>query len=120
MIWDTVCDNRFGPSSPLIFSSLQRRNKIGVKRKEESSDLSKSDNEDMSKLLTGMPSTMQGTEWNNNSAAEVSNVQSSGVTTDDNFGLENKPIASLFPLTNTTNHNENQGYYSWDNLPGLC
>ncbi|CAL0310871.1 unnamed protein product [Lupinus luteus] len=93
----------------------------GVKRKEESSDLSKSVNEDMSKLLTGMPSTIQGTDWNNNSAAEVSNnVQSSGVTTDDNFGLDNKPIASLFPLTNTTNHNENQGYYSWDNLPGLC
>ncbi|KAK7287581.1 hypothetical protein RIF29_00862 [Crotalaria pallida] len=92
----------------------------GVKPKEEASDLSKPVNEDLSKLLTVMPSTMQDTNWHNNSAAELSNVQSSGITTDDNFGLDIKPIASLFPLTNTTNHNENQGYYSWDNLPSLC
>ncbi|OIV95533.1 hypothetical protein TanjilG_10921 [Lupinus angustifolius] len=93
----------------------------GVNPKEEASDLSKSMNEDISKFLTVMPSTMQGTEGNNNSEAEVSNVQSSTVITDDNFGLDMKPIASLFPLSNATNHNENQGYYYyWDNLPGLC
>ncbi|KAJ1407897.1 hypothetical protein SESBI_23927 [Sesbania bispinosa] len=69
-----------------------------------------------------MPSSsMQGQDWQNNNAQEVSNVQSSGgVMTDDNFGLDMKPIASLFPLSNTTNHNENTGCYTWDNLPGLC
>ncbi|CAL0302152.1 unnamed protein product [Lupinus luteus] len=93
----------------------------GVNPKDEASDLSKCMNEDMSKFLTVMPSTMQGTDRNNNSEAEVSNVQSSSVTTDDNFGLDMKPIASLFPLSNATNHGENQGYYYyWDNLPGLC
>ena len=92
----------------------------GLKPKEEATDLSKSMNEDLSTLLTVMPSTMQGQDWQHNSAAEVSNVQSSCVMTDDNFGLDIKPIASLFPLTNATNHNDNSGCYSWDNLPGLC
>ncbi|KAE9594089.1 hypothetical protein Lal_00012407 [Lupinus albus] len=93
----------------------------GVNPKEEASELSKSMNEDIAKFLKVMPSTMQGTEGNNNSEAEVSNVQSSSVTIDDNFGLDMKPIASLFPLTNATNHNKSQGYYYyWDNLPGLC
>lgn len=94
----------------------------GQKPKEEAPDLSKFTNEDLSSLLTVTPSStmQQGQDWHNNSAPEASNVQSSGgVMTDDNFGLEIKPIASLFPLSNTTNHNENQGY-TWDNLPGLC
>lgn len=102
----------------------------GPKPKEEAPDLSKFMNEDLSTLLTVMPSsTMQGQDWqhNNNSAPEASNnnnVQSStsgmSVMTDDNFGLDIKPTASLFPLSNTTNHNENTGCYTWDNLPGLC
>ncbi|RDY04431.1 Transcription factor MYB97, partial [Mucuna pruriens] len=111
------------PPSSLYCSSTSE-----PKPKEEVQDLSKFMNEDYSSLLTVIPSSnMQGHEWhnnnnNNNSAPEVSNVQSSGSgMTDDNFGLDIKPIASLFPLTNTTNHNDqNQGYYSWDNLPGLC
>lgn len=86
--------------------------------------------EDLSTLLTVMPSsTVQSQQdWqNNNSTQEISNnVQSSSsgvnVMTNDNFGLDLKPIASLFPLSNnnTTNHNENTGCYTWDNLPGLC
>lgn len=92
------------------------------KPKEEAPDFSKFMNEDLSSLLTVISSSnMQGHECHNNSAREVSNVQSSGSgMTDDNFGLDIKPIASLFPLSNTTNHDENQGCYSWDNLPGLC
>jgi len=47
---------------------------------------------------------------------------------DENFGLDIKPIASLFPLTNTTNsnddnnnnNNEKNGCYTWDNLPEIC
>ncbi|KAL5177978.1 Disease resistance protein RPM1 [Glycine soja] len=92
------------------------------KPKEEAPDFSKFMNGDLSSLLTVIPSSnMQGHEWHNNSAREMSNVQSSvSGMTDDNFGLDIKPIASLFPLSNTTNHDENQGCYSWDNLPGLC
>lgn len=91
-------------------------------------------NDEMSTMLTVMPSsTMQSQDWNdnnnndninNNNASEVTNVQSSsGVMGDENFGLDIKPIASLFPLTNTTNNdnsNENNGCYTWDNLSGLC
>ena len=91
------------------------------KPKEEAPDFSKFMNEDLSSLLTVISSSnMQGHECHNNSAREVSNVQSSGSgMTDDNFGLDIKPIASLFPLSNTASHDENQGCYSWDNLPGL-
>jgi len=92
------------------------------KAKEEAPDLSKFMNEDLSSLLTVIPSSnTQGHEWLNNGVPEGSNVQPSGSgMTDDNFGVDMKPVASLFPLTNTTNHNENQGCYTWDNLPGLC
>lgn len=103
----------------------------GQKAKEEAPDLNKFMNDEMSTMLSVMPSsTMQSQDWNtdnnnnNNSASDVSNVQSSsGVMTEENFGLDIKPIASLFPLTNTTNHNsnnENNEFYTWDNLPGLC
>ncbi|XP_020230619.2 transcription factor MYB97 isoform X1 [Cajanus cajan] len=110
------------PPDSLFWSSTSTSNSV-PKLKDEAPDLSKFTNEDLSSLLTVIPSSnMQGHEWhNNNSAPEGSNVHSSGSgMTDDNFGLDIKPIASLFPLTNTTNHNENQGCYSWDNLPGLC
>jgi len=105
----------------------------GQKPKEEAPDLSKFMNDDMSTMLTVMPSSsMQIQDWNNNNnnrnASEVTNFQcSSGVIADENFGLDIKPIASLFPLTNTTNsndddnnNNENNGCYTWDNLPELC
>ena len=102
----------------------------GQKPKEETPDLSKFMNDEMSTMLTVMPSSMmQIQDWNNNNnrnASEVTNVQSSiGVMTDENFGLDIKPIASLFTLTNTTNsnddnNNENNGCYTWDNLPELC
>ncbi|KAK7305125.1 hypothetical protein VNO77_43025 [Canavalia gladiata] len=106
----------------LPLSSFWSSSTSGPKPKEEAPDLSKFMNEDLSSLLTVIPSSnMQGQDWHNNNAPEVSNVQSSSsAMTDDNFGLDIKPIASLFPLTNTTSHNENQGCYSWDNLPGLC
>ncbi|KAL2322668.1 hypothetical protein Fmac_027047 [Flemingia macrophylla] len=109
------------PPSSLYWSSAPTSE---PKPKEEAPDLSKFTNEDLSSLLTVIPSSnMQGNDqWqNNNGAPEMSHVHSSGSgMTDDNFGLENKPVASLFPLTHNPNHNENQGCYSWDNLPGLC
>lgn len=108
----------------------------GQKPKEEAPDLSKFMNDDISTMLSVTPSsTMQIHDWNNNNnsnASEVTNVQSSSgvVMADENFGLDIKPIASLFPLTNTTNNsnddnnnnnnNENNGCYTWDNLPELC
>ncbi|CAK8565595.1 unnamed protein product [Lathyrus sativus] len=118
-------------------SSIYWPSNSGTKSKEEAPDLSKFMNDEMSTMLTVMPSsTMQSQDWNNNNnndnknnnnnnnALEVTNVQSSsGVMGDENFGLDIKPIASLFPLTNTTNNdnsNENNGCYSWDNLSGLC
>ncbi|XP_004500080.1 uncharacterized protein [Cicer arietinum] len=112
-------------------SSLYWSSNSGQKAKEEAPDLNKFMNDEMSTMLSVMPSsTMQSQDWNtdnnnnNNSASDVSNVQSSsGVMTEENFGLDIKPIASLFPLTNTTNHNsnnENNEFYTWDNLPGLC
>jgi len=89
------------------------------KAKEEAPDLSKFTNEELSSLLTS--SNTQGHEWLNNGVPEGSNVQPCGSgMIDDNFGVDLKPVASLFPLSNTTNHNENQGCYPWDNLPGLC
>ncbi|XP_061339549.1 transcription factor MYB97 [Gastrolobium bilobum] len=103
------------PLSSFYWSSTSTS---GQKPKEEAPDMSRFTNEDLSSLLTVMPSTTQGQDWHNNNAHEVSHVQSSGgVITDDNFEHDIKP---LFPLTNTTNHNENQGCYSWDNLSGLC
>ncbi|ESW18487.1 hypothetical protein PHAVU_006G045300 [Phaseolus vulgaris] len=106
------------PSSSLYWPSSAS----APKAKEEAPDLSKFMNEDLSSLLTVIPSSnTQGHEWLNNGVPEGSNVQPSGSgMTDDNFGVDMKPVASLFPLTNTTNHNENQGCYTWDNLPGLC
>jgi hypothetical protein len=95
-------------------------------KEEEAPDLTKFMNDDMSTMLTVMPSsTMQNQDGNSNTngSNQVSNVQSSsGMNmTDENFGLDIKPIASLFPLTNTTDHNnENNDCYTWDNLPGLC
>ncbi|KAK2441265.1 myb domain protein [Trifolium repens] len=95
-------------------------------KEEEAPDLTKFMNDDMSTMLTVMPSsTMQNQDGNNNTNGldQVSNVQSSsGVNmADENFGLDIKPIASLFPLTNTTDqNNENNDCYTWDNLPGLC
>jgi len=105
---------------------------VGQKPKEEALDLSKFMNDDMSTMLTVMPSSsMQIQDWNNNNnnsnASEITNIQSSsGVISDENFGLDIKPITSLLPLKNTTNsnddnnNNENNGCYSWDNLPELC
>lgn len=91
-----------------------------MKPKSEPQDLSKSMN-DLSTLISGMPSTIQVPYWHNDSTAQVSNVQSSGVTMpDDNFGLDFKPVASLLPITTTTSSSENPGIYSWDTLPGLC
>jgi hypothetical protein len=92
-------------------------------KEEEAPDLTKFMNDDMSTMLTVMPSsTMQNQDGNSNTngSDQVSNVQSSsGVNmTDENFGLNIKPIASLFPLTNTTD--QNNDCYTWDNLPGLC
>ncbi|KAG4377361.1 hypothetical protein AAZX31_18G092600 [Glycine max] len=105
------------PSSSLYWPSSTSE----PKPKEEAPDFSKFMNEEVSSLLTVVPSSsMHGHEWHNNSATEVSNVQSSGSgKTDDNFVLDIKPITSLFPLSNTASHDENQGCYSWDNLPGL-
>ncbi|XP_027932854.1 protein ODORANT1 [Vigna unguiculata] len=102
------------PSSSLFWPSS-----ASGKAKEEAPDLSKFTNEELSSLLTS--SNTQGHEWLNNGVPEGSNVQPCGSgMIDDNFGVDLKPVASLFPLTNTTNHNENQGCYPWDNLPGLC
>ncbi|CAJ2639789.1 unnamed protein product [Trifolium pratense] len=113
------------PLSTLYWSSNSEQ-----KPKEEAQDLTKFMNDDMSTMLSVMPSsTMQNQDWNNNTnikngSDQVSNIvqSSSGVNlADENFGLDIKPIASLFPLTNTTDHNdENNDCYTWDNLPGLC
>ncbi|WVY94783.1 hypothetical protein V8G54_033871 [Vigna mungo] len=106
------------PSSSLYWPSSAS----AAKAKEEAPDLSKFTNEELSSLLTVIPSSnTQGHDWLNNGDPEGLNVQPCGSgMTDDNFGADMKPVASLFPLTNTTNHNENQGCYPWDNLPGLC
>ena len=74
------------------------------KPKEEAPDFSKFMNEDLSSLLTVISSSnMQGHECHNNSAREVSNVQSSGSgMTDDNFGLDIKPIACFLSPTPQT------------------
>lgn len=85
-------------------------------------DRSKSVN-DISSLLSGMPSTIQVLNWHNHNdvAAKQQSVQSSSVVTpDDNCGIDFKPVASLLPMTTTTNSNENSGFYTWDTLPGLC
>jgi hypothetical protein len=92
----------------------------GQKPIEEAPDLTKFMNDDISTMLSVMPSsTIQNQDWNNNGSDQVSNVQySSGVNmADENVVLDIKPIASLFPLTNTTDeNNENNGCYTWDNL----
>ncbi|XP_057746219.1 transcription factor MYB97-like [Arachis stenosperma] len=109
-----------------VLSSLYWSSSSGLKPKEEATNLEKSMNEDLSTLLPVMPSTLQCQQnWQHNNTTEVSNnVQSSCLMTDDNFGLDIKPVASLFPLNNATNHdnnnNNNTGCYSWDNLSGLC
>ncbi|GAU20462.1 hypothetical protein TSUD_130200 [Trifolium subterraneum] len=107
------------PLNSLYWSSNSEQ-----KPKEEAQDLTKFLNDDMSTMLSVMPSsTIQNQDWNNNGSDQVSNVQSpNGVNmVDENFGLDIKPIASLFPLTNTTDHNnENNDCYTWDNLSGLC
>ncbi|XP_028796761.1 transcription factor MYB97-like [Neltuma alba] len=89
----------------------------GLKPRSEPSDMN-----ELSTLISGMPSTIQASEWHNDIAAQTSNVQSSGdIVGDDNFELDFKPIASLIPVNNTTtNPNENPGFFSWDTLPGLC
>ncbi|KAF7815834.1 transcription factor MYB97-like [Senna tora] len=92
----------------------------GLKSTLEPQDLSKSTN-DFSTLLYGMPSTIQVPDWHIDMPAQVPDVQSSGaIMEDDNFELDFKAIASLLPITTSTNPNENPGLYSWDTLPGLC
>ncbi|WJX37698.1 hypothetical protein P8452_25438 [Trifolium repens] len=102
------------------FSSVYWSSNSGQKPIEEAPDLTKFMNDDISTMLSVMPSsTIQNQDWNNNGSYQVSNVQySSGVNmADENVVLDNKPIASLFPLTNTTDeNNENNGCYTWDNL----
>ncbi|KAK2387213.1 myb domain protein [Trifolium repens] len=101
------------PLSSIYWSS----NSEQKPKEEEAPDLTKFMNDDMSTMLN------QDGNSNTNGSDQVSNVQSSsGVNmTDENFGLDIKPIASLFPLTNTTDqNNENNDCYTWDNLPGLC
>ncbi|AES70376.1 transcription factor MYB97 [Medicago truncatula] len=124
--------NGFQSLDDFPLSSLYWSSNSGQKPKEEAPDLSKFMNDDISTMLTMMPSsTMQIQDWNNNNnnnASEVTNVQSSSgvVMADENFGLDIKPIASLFPLTNTTNNSnddnnsENNSFYTWGNLPELC
>ena len=101
----------------------------GQKSKEEESELSKFMNDDMSTMLIVVPSsTMQIEDWNNNNnsnTSEETNVQFySGVIGDESFGLDIKPVASLFPLENATNSNDNKNEkndcYTWDNLSELC
>ncbi|KAK2387211.1 myb domain protein [Trifolium repens] len=102
------------------FSSVYWSSNSGQKPIEEAPDLTKFMNDDISTMLSVMPSsTIQNQDWNNNGSDQASNVQySSGVNmADENVVLDNKPIASLFPLTNTTDeNNENNGCYTWDNL----
>ncbi|KAK4576095.1 hypothetical protein RGQ29_026877 [Quercus rubra] len=93
----------------------------GVKPKEEPGVQINTMQEDLSKLLNVIPSTMQiPSDWYSDSG-EVSNGQSSGVT-DENIGIDMQHIASLFPLGATTDHSHSRttGSCSWDNLPGIC
>ncbi|KAI4306105.1 hypothetical protein L6164_029413 [Bauhinia variegata] len=109
------------PLSSLNWSSTTS----GLRPREETQDLSKCTSEDLS-LFDEMPSTLQipDWQWHNESAAAaagMSNVQTSNsIMPHDNLGLDMKPMASPFPITTTTNHNESTSYYTWDNLPGLC
>ncbi|XP_028801532.1 transcription factor MYB97-like [Neltuma alba] len=115
--------NYFYPDE-LHLNSSDWSSNAELELKEEAQDnLSKSMNDDLSSMLAVMPSTLSISDWPNGGSAaeEVSaNVQSSGVIPDDNFGLDNRPIASFFPITSTTNQNDNSGCYSWDDLPGFC
>ncbi|KAF5727953.1 transcription factor MYB86-like [Tripterygium wilfordii] len=90
----------------------------GLKQKEEPANQINSIHEDLSKLLNVIPSGVQIPEWFSDSG-ENSNGQSSVVTA-DNTELEMQQIASLFPITSTTDHVGNTGSCSWDNLPGIC
>ncbi|RYR79935.1 hypothetical protein Ahy_A01g004726 [Arachis hypogaea] len=106
--------------SPL--SSLYGSSNPVLKQKEEATNLNQSMNEDLSTFLTVVPSIMQDQQnWQYNYSTEVSdNVQSSHVIIDDNFGFDIKPKPSLFPLSIATNHNDNRGCYTWDNLSSQC
>ncbi|KAK4278446.1 hypothetical protein QN277_016291 [Acacia crassicarpa] len=105
-------------------SSNWPSNNAELKLKEEAQYMSKSMNDDISSMMDVMPSSLSVSDWPASNATEASNnnFQSSDVIIpDDNFGLDSKPIASLFPTsTTTTNHNDNSGCYSWDDLPGFC
>ncbi|KAJ7960784.1 MYB transcription factor [Quillaja saponaria] len=91
----------------------------GLKPKEEAADLTNSINEDWSKVLTVFPSNMVVPDWPSDTR-ELSNGQSSGLTTDGNLGVDTKPLAPLFPASTTTNHGETPGSCSWDTLPKIC
>ncbi|XP_054818310.1 transcription factor MYB97-like [Prosopis cineraria] len=101
------------PQSSVYWSS-------GLQPKSEPSDMSKSMN-DLSTLISEMPSTIQVPEWHNDITVQASNIETSGaIMGDDNFELDFKPITSLIPVNTTANPNENPGFFSWDTLPGLC
>ncbi|XVF33977.1 hypothetical protein REPUB_Repub18cG0017400 [Reevesia pubescens] len=75
--------------------------------------------EEYSRLLNVIPSSMPIPEWYNDSG-EGSNGQSS-VITDDNLGLEMHHMASLFPVDIApAEHGRIPSSRSWDNLPGIC
>ncbi|KAJ7963795.1 MYB transcription factor [Quillaja saponaria] len=78
----------------------------GLKPKEESAEMTKSMNGDLSKMLTAFPSTMAVPDWYSG-------------TGDPSHGLDTKPLASLFPVSTATNHGETSGSCYWDNLPNF-
>ncbi|KAF7831297.1 transcription factor MYB97-like [Senna tora] len=95
----------------------------GLKLKEEAPELMSKPmmNDELSSMLSVMPSAMPLQDWHSGNVAEMSNiVQSSGINVpeDHDFGLDIKPIASLFPMTTTTDNSG--GCYSWDNLSALA
>ncbi|CAH2077832.1 unnamed protein product [Thlaspi arvense] len=68
--------------------------------------------EDIAKLL----------DWRTESG-EISNGESSEITTEDNLVLDSHLLALLFPVDEDDNNDTNKNptvSYSWDNLPGIC
>lgn len=118
---DNLCSlqgNNQTAQNASIYTHLQKNKCFvlitGLKpREEESLQMSMMQDEDIAKLL----------DWESESG-EISNGQSSVITTEDNLVLDDHQLASLFPVdddnNNNTNMNPTLSSCSWDNFPGSC
>ncbi|ESQ54578.1 hypothetical protein EUTSA_v10025350mg [Eutrema salsugineum] len=106
-------NNFFSGSFRHCGSSNSQCSLQGLKPKEEDSlQMNTMQDEDIAKLL----------DWGSESG-EISNGQSSVITTEENLVLDSHQFALLFPADEDNNNNTNKNprvSCSWDNLPEIC